>query len=381
MKKWIALLLAAVMTMLACATLADELDDQVDLMFRKSRAVGGAFVVAKAGEIVYEHYYGVQQTTTHVPVSAQSYMRCASVTKLVTGIGVMRLIDEGILAPDEDISKYLGYTVYNPRYPKEPITLRMLMSHTSGINESGSYSSIRSILSDMLDVNKKARANFRDVRPGTEYKYSNFGAGTVGAIIESVTGQYVSDYMREAIFEPLGIDASYGVWQLENEADICATYNTDGSLNKAPSYMLRQPFDGSCDPDTHYRITVGSLWIRARDLCRLGIALCGDGSVDGVQVLSPNALDMMRTPNSPETTGITAKSPYSFFTIQQDTLLPGRTVYGHQGTDSGVVCNLYYEPESELVITVMSNGCSTVRDDGIMTLTRRLAAIAAQEWM
>ena len=109
--------------------------------------------------------------------------------------------------------------------------------------------------------------------------------------------------------------------------------------------------------------------------------LAGDGTLEGERVLSEAAVEAMRTPQSEETTGITASSPYSFFTIHQDTLLEGRTVYGHQGTDEGIGCNLYVEPESELVLAVMTNGCKTTREDGIMRITRRLAAIAEAEYL
>ena len=85
---------------------------------------------------------------------------------------------------------------------------------------------------------------------------------------------------------------------------------------------------------------------RPRDLTRLGIALCGDGTVDGVRVLSEDAIAMMRQEQSEATTGITSDTPYTFFTVRQDTLLDGRRVYGHQGTDEGIVCNLYVEPVS-----------------------------------
>ena len=87
------------------------MDEQVDQAFRMARAVGGAFVVAKDGRIVYERYYGEQQKSTHVPVTEKTYFKCASVTKFVTGIGLMRMMDQGILKPDEDISTYLGYPV------------------------------------------------------------------------------------------------------------------------------------------------------------------------------------------------------------------------------------------------------------------------------
>ena len=383
MKKGLALLLAACFLLFGAAAFAQELtmDEEVDKIFRGTKAVGGAFLVAKEGEIVYERYYGVQQATTKVPVGPQTYFRCASVTKLVTGIGLLKMMDEGILAPDEDISTYLGYTVYNPRFPDTPITLRMLMSHTAGLKETANYSAKSSLLRDMIDVTRKAGANFKNVKPGTEYTYSNFGAGITGAIVESVTGKDVSSYMREFLFAPLHIDAAYHISQLDDVEDVCATYKKNGKLYAAPSFMLRQEYIPEALPDQHYRTTVGSLLIRPRDLMKLGIAICGDGTVDGVRVLSEEAIAMMRQEQSLETTGITADAPYTFFTIRQDTLFEGKRVYGHQGTDEGVVCNLYVEPESEIAIVVMSNGCNTTRDNGIMRMTRRLAALAEQEFM
>ena len=382
MKKIVSIMLALAMIFsLALAAAEESMDERVDRIFRDTKAVGGAFLVAQNGEIVYEHYYGVQQKTTGVPVTEKSYFRCASVTKLVTGIGLMKMMDDGMLEPDEDISTYLGYAVGNPRYPDTPITLRILMSHTAGLNENSSYSSKSSKLSNMIALDQKAKANFKDVRPGSEYAYSNFGAGITGAIIESVTGEDVSSFMREYLFEPLGIDAAYTATQLEEPEYLTATYHKDGSLYIAPSYALRQTYDAQATPDTHYRVTVGSLLIRPRDLTRLGIALCGDGTVDGVRVLSEKAIAMMRQEQSVETTGITSDTPYSFFTIRKDSLLDGRRVYGHQGTDEGIVCNLYVEPVSQTVFCVMTNGCKTTREDGIMRITRRLCAAAAEVFL
>ena len=196
MRKLVAFFLLLALLPIFGAAEETGLDGQVDKIFRDAKAVGGAFLVAREGEIVYERYYGVQQKTTHVPVTEKSYFRCASVTKLVTGIGLMKMMDDGLLDPDEDISAYLGYAVGNPRYPDTPITLRMLMSHTAGLNENSSYSSQSSKLSDMIALDKKAASNFKDVRPGSQYAYSNFGAGITGAIIESVTGKDVSSFMR-----------------------------------------------------------------------------------------------------------------------------------------------------------------------------------------
>ena len=93
LKKMVSALLLLVMMMSAVAALGEEMtiDEKVDAAFAKVRSVGGAFVVALGDEIVYERYYGVQQQTTKVPVTEKSYFRCASVTKLVTGIGIMKM--------------------------------------------------------------------------------------------------------------------------------------------------------------------------------------------------------------------------------------------------------------------------------------------------
>ena len=161
------LCLCLVLALLPICGMAEivSLDEQVDQIFRDAKTVGGAFLVARNGEIVYERYYGEQQKTTHVPVTEKSYFRCASVTKLVTGIGLMKMMDDGLLDPDEDISAYLGYAVGNPRYPDTPITLRMLMSHTAGLNENSSYSSKSSKLSDMIALDKKGGFQFQRGAP------------------------------------------------------------------------------------------------------------------------------------------------------------------------------------------------------------------------
>ena len=360
---------------------AENMDEEADRIFRSMRCVGGAFVVAQHGEIVYERYYGLKHKATGEPVDENTIFKCASVTKFVTGIGLQKMMDDGLLAPDEDISAYLGYAVGNPRYPGTKITLRMLMSHTSGINEGASFNFKSSRLSDMIALSSKARTNFREVKPGTQYKYSNFGAGITGSIIESVTGKDVSTFLREYLFLPLGMDAAYTAKQISNPEDIAATYRKDGSLYQAPSYMLKQEFEEAANPDLHYRVTVGSLLIRPRDLARLGIVACGDGTVDGIRVLSAEALSRMREPQSLQTTGITEKSPYSFFCIRQEGLLKDRVLYGHQGTNEGIVCNLYFEPESELVFCVMTNGCRSARDNGVVRLSRKLIELAASEFL
>ena len=248
----------------ASALSTDEIDSQVDTLFGKSRTTGGALVVVKNGEILYQRYYGYQNIENLIPVTQDTYFRIASVTKMVSGIGLMQLWERGLVDLDEDISTYFGYDIASTRFLDTPITLRQLMSHTAGLSISGGYGSSNPIY-EMLSKDVHRRANFTKNEAGTTYEYSNFGAGVAGAILEAVTDVSVNRYMRDNVFCPaVSIDASYDPNALQDQENIATLYNSDGSIYHTVAYLLRQPYENFADPEAHYRTTVGSLWIRAR---------------------------------------------------------------------------------------------------------------------
>ena len=85
-----------------------------------SRTIGGALVVTRGGEIVYERYYGYRDKANLIPVTEDTYFRIASVTKMVSGIGLLQLVEQGRAALDEDIGTYFGYEIRNTYYPDVP---------------------------------------------------------------------------------------------------------------------------------------------------------------------------------------------------------------------------------------------------------------------
>jgi CubicO group peptidase (beta-lactamase class C family) len=93
-------------------------------------------LAVRDSKVIYEHAFGYQQisntyTNIGIPASTDTRYRIASVSKLVTALGALRLVELGKLEPDRDISDYLGYTLRNPHFPNDAITPRMLMNHTS----------------------------------------------------------------------------------------------------------------------------------------------------------------------------------------------------------------------------------------------------------
>ncbi len=362
-------LLLALLPSISLAVTTGEIDEQVDSYFKKSYTTGGALIVFLDDEIVYEYYYGEQEEASETPVTEDTYFRVASVTKMVSGIGLMQLKEQGLLELDTDISEYFGYDIANTYYSGIPITLRQIMSHTSSIR--GELPGSTKTVYTTLAKTERKHAYFLETEPGSTYTYSNFAAGVAGALMEAVTGVSVNSYMLEHVFAPLSIDAAYSASYLSDPDDIATLYNADGSRYRSTSYVLSETYEDYADPETHYRTTIGSLWIRTRDLAKLAIALCGDGSVDGVQLLTQESLSQMRDDQASYDRSVTGDSKYGLFLQQEETLIDGHTFYGHQGMCAGILCNVYFEPATGFGFVMLTNGCNNVLDNYVGVLARR----------
>lgn len=348
-----------------------KIDAQVDSFFKKSSTVGGSLVIAKNGEIVYQRDYGFQNKNQKVPVTQDTYFRIASITKMVSAIGIMQLTEQGKLDLDQDISRYFGYEIVNPNYPKIPITLRQCMSHTTSLSQGGGYSFESRTIRDMLAKEARHFSNFTEEKPGDHYSYSNFGAGLMGSIMEAVTGESINQYMTEHVFKPLGIDAAYSAGFLSQPEYIASQYQ-NGKMYMSASKYLDEPYDDFADPERHYRITVGDIFIRSKDLAKIACALCGDGSFDNVRLLKKESVEMMRTDQRELGASVTGESPYGLCVNLMNNMLKGSMIYGHQGMSNGAMCNVFYDPETQFVLVMLTNGCSQVRQDRIGVLPRRL---------
>ena len=353
---------------------AENANVRLYTVMRNFKTSGAAVVAAKDGEIVFEYYYGYANKKEKEPISESTYFRLASVTKLVTAIRTMQLVEQGTIDLDQDISTYLGYKIRNPYHRKTPVTLRMLMTHTSSLNPYGGYFNELNTLSSLIAFERTKRSNWYNEVPGTKYRYSNFGAGIIGSIIESVTDSNINDNLQENVFLPLNISASFSAGLLPDPENIANLYNTDGTMDQSRDASLSKAWDAGINPDTHYRITIGSLWMRATDLCRIGMLLCNGGSYDGTTLLQTETVEMMMDEQRGKG-GITANTPYGLCVHHEKTLVNGKTLYGHQGLWNGILVNLYYDPETRFVFVFCSNGCHNRLDNRVGKLTRRVFAV------
>lgn len=178
------------------------------------------------GRVSFEGQYGLRRVGEGAaPADRATMYRIASVSKLVTTIGVMKLVEQGKLALDADASGYLGFKLRNPAYPNSPITLRMLLSRTSSLRDNAGYSWSAEVA--LRDVFGQSGAIWASVaRPGRHFAYSNLNWGVVGTIMEAVTGERFDLLMRRLVLEPLGMRGGYNVaaFTVEEWSDVATLY-------------------------------------------------------------------------------------------------------------------------------------------------------------
>jgi CubicO group peptidase (beta-lactamase class C family) len=181
-------------------------------------------LVIRDGQVVFEGHYGQRvvaggNANNGFAADHDTLYRMASISKLVTTIGVMRLVDAGQLDLDADIGQYLGYRVRNPHFAGTPITTRLLLSHTSSLRDDGGYYfPLDTPLRNVLQAGSTSEGNSAtwaattvqaDRSPGHYFTYCNLNFGIVGTVIEAITQQRFDLYMQKSVLRPLGITGGF----------------------------------------------------------------------------------------------------------------------------------------------------------------------------
>lgn len=242
------------------------------------------------------------------PVTPDDPVRVASVSKLVVAIGVLRLVEQGRLDLDADVSEALGRRLRNPAFPDTPITLRLLLSHRSSLTDTVDY--VLPLDADMAGVLADPQAWDAEHAPGTFFRYANFNFPVIAAVMERVTGERFDRLMDRLVLRPLKLGACYN-WAScspETAARAVAIYRSrqptkDDHKGAQPACAVTPARDGSCDL-AKWRAGAngaifspqGGLRISARGLAKIGRLLLNDGRIDGVRLLKPKSVALLETP-------------------------------------------------------------------------------------
>ena len=360
MKRFFTLLLALAILIPLCvaaetaspdpATEPSPLDQKIAKIFKDGKTLGGEVVVAKDGKIVYQYVYGYSSNKRDVAVTPDHYYRLASVSKLISAVVTMRLVETGQLDLDENIGTILGgdepFFAGNPKYPDVGFTTRMIMTHTSTIWDT--HFPTQRPLRVALDIEKTWRGFFYTEKPGAAYHYSDYAVGFLGCIWEAITGKRLSTVASELIFDPMELDAAYAPSLLKDPEKVTSRFS--------------RPYAEEIDIDEDYYLTYGGCWMKGSDLCKIGMMLADYGMFNGKRILQEDTVREMLSSQTGKGNIVTSKSPYGLNVarISYPELTSDREhlIYGHQGRINSVLCNLYFDPETRFVFAFVTNECS-----------------------
>ena len=295
-----------------------RLSETLNGYVKESRLAGGVVLVARRGKVAYVEAFGMRDREANSPMREDAIFRIASQTKALVSVGVLTLQEEGRLLISDPVSKYLpefkettvavpkqggGYEVVKA---KRPITIRDLLTHTSGAGYGGGVARDRWEAAKITGwyfadrdepvgatVARMAALPF-DAQPGEKFVYG-YSTDILGALVEKVSGRPLDEFLRARLFEPLGMrDTQF--YLPESKADrLAVVYSSkdSGGIERAPdpggmvgqgAYVKgpRKSFSGGA-----------GLTSTAQDYARFLSMMLNGGELDGKRILSRKSVELM----------------------------------------------------------------------------------------
>ena len=328
--------------------IANEMEDQ--------KIPAMAVLIFREDDILLEQYLGNSNIADNISLEADHLFLIASISKVITATALLQLFDEGKFELDDPINDYLPFKVAVPGY-SEQITFRMLLTHSSGIEDNYSvmdkqyyYNQDPPItLSYFIEQYLKPGGefydvddNFYDFRPGTKHEYSNIGSALIGVLVENISGKDFNTYCKDHIFKPLGMDNSF--WLLSEITQTIATpYDYENGRNKSIEHYTNTDYPN------------GGLRTTARDLHKLLFPFVNEGQSGNYQVLKKETIQLMLTPqlttDDDEIVGL-----HLFYDEEYN-------LWGHDGGEQGVATIMAFNPVTKTGAIVFTNQGEADLDD------------------
>ena len=312
------------------------LDATIPKLMAEQHVAGTAIVVVHDGRTLFLRGYGQARLDPNVDVDpARTRFRIGSVTKPLTALAALQLVDAGALDLHRDIRDYLPDLGL-----QYAITAHQLLTHTAGFDEkfAGGFTSSPAHLQPLADYLRRYVAHA--MRPGRAYSYSNTNYAVAGLLVERLSGLAYEQYLEERIFTPLAMTAT-SAWQAVPDAtrgEIARGYRWNGAIQEPIAFRYTQSRPG------------GAVTTTAADMGRILLALLGDGSVDGQRILRPGTVRMMLAPQyTPH-----PRIPAAAYGLRH-WVSHGQRLLHHDGTLGDHLAVLLLAPDHRFAVFVASN--------------------------
>jgi CubicO group peptidase (beta-lactamase class C family) len=266
-----------------------------------------AVIADKNGKVHYRNLMGYSDVEAKKPIREDSVFWIASMTKMFAGASIMMLVDQGKVGLDDPVTRFIPqldrWMVVEEkdashvllRSPVRPVTIRHLLSHTSGLAGSSELQQVTG--SDSTPLKARALSSVTgplQSHPGEKYAYGNQGMNIAARVVEVVSGMPYEEFLRKRFFDPLGMtDTTF--WP--SEAQVARLAGTYGPNKQKTGYVrgdvgfLTKPLS---DRTRRFPEAGGGLFSTTHDVLRYGLMLANDGELDGRRYLSHAAMDELR---------------------------------------------------------------------------------------
>jgi CubicO group peptidase (beta-lactamase class C family) len=268
---------------LAATDLEAFLDGLVPAQLEREDIAGAVVAVVRDGKVLFAKGYGFSDVEKRKPISpAETLFRPGSISKLFTWTSVMQLVEQGKLDLDRDVNDYLDYKI-PPAFGK-PITLRNILTHTSGFEETAKELFVADA-SKMRPLGEYLREHIpgRIFPPGVTPAYSNYATALAGYIVQRASGKPFEQYVADNIYTPLGMNHTTFVQPLPPNLSPLMSNGYQRASKEAKPYEFVQAFPA------------GSVATSAADMCIFMMAHLQDGRWNDKQILKPETAKLMHT--------------------------------------------------------------------------------------
>ena len=307
-------------------------DSLVYTYLAESHAPSAAFAVIRGNDTLAYGAYGLADVDAQRPATATTIYEIGSITKQFTSAAIMKLVEQGRVRLDDDLSKYI------PQFPLQgrQVSIRQLLNHTSGIHSYTSSPEWSKTWNDALSpdaIIKFVAADTFDFAPGSAWRYNNTGYVMLGMVIEKASGQKYAKYLDAQFFKPLGL----------RQTSYCPSHTADPTFatgySKGPTGTVRAKF-----LDLSHPFAAGALCSTVGDLAKWERALAAG------KVVSPASYALMSTA---DTLNTGRKINYGFG-LEPGMFHEHKTV-SHTGGIPGFATAETYVPDDSLTVVVFTN--------------------------
>ncbi len=375
-----------------------RIHDTVQRYVDQGQFAGAVTLVARRGKVVHFEPHGYMDLDTKAPMRKDAIFRIASMSKPVTGVAIMMLMEEGKVRLTDPVSRFipefkdLKVAVIRPGYVAPPvaagqqppipdyytvpanreITIKDLLTHTHGLesgslgNRLGGRMAPRDVSRTLADQVPNLAKVPLDFQPGSQWSYSLLaGMDTLGRIVEIASGLTYEQFLKQRLFEPLGMRDT-GFWvPADRQGRVAALYNRTPKgivRGETPSWLATSTFFSGG----------GGLWSTAEDYAQFAQMLVNGGEWNGVRVLSPRTVALMASNHVGDLytgAGAGARVQGLGFGLSMEVVLDAitanrRTSEGSFGWDGAFGTHFWVDPKERLigVLMVQTPGTGVTRD-------------------